>query len=358
MTRRAYIVAEAGVNHDGSLRQAIELVDIAAKARADAVKFQSFKTSNVITRRAPKADYQKSRTGAGESQYEMVKKLELSEADHLRLRDHCRKRKIHFLSTPFDFWSLDLLVRKCRVERIKIASGEITNAPLLLRAAQSGKKIILSTGMSTLGEVESALGVLAFGYLGSSSRPSSAGFRASFCSDLGQRLLRERVTLLHCTTEYPAPFEDVNLRAMDTLATAFGLPVGFSDHTRGLAVPIAAVARGAELIEKHFTIDRGLPGPDHQASLEPEELIDLVRSIRHVEKALGRSVKAPAGAEVKNRTIARKSLVASRRIRKGEVFTARNIAAKRPGGGISPMRYWEVVGLKATRDYDADEAID
>jgi N-acetylneuraminate synthase len=357
MIDRVYIVAEAGVNHDGSLAQAIELVEIAARAGADAVKFQSFKTSSTISRSAPKAEYQKHRTGSAESQYEMVRKLELNAADHLLLRNHCRKRNIQFLSTPFDLWSLDLLVRKCRVERIKIASGEITNAPLLLKAAQSGRKVILSTGMSTLGEVESALGVLAFGYMKSRSQPSEAGFHSAFCSSIGQHLLRQRVVLLHCTTEYPAPFEDVNLRAMDTLASAFGLPVGLSDHTRGLAVPIAAVARGARLVEKHFTIDRSLPGPDHQASLEPDELVELVESIRQVEKAVGQPIKIPAASEIKNTEIARKSLVAARNIKKGERFTARNIAVKRPGSGISPMKYWETIGLKADRDYDLDDMI-
>jgi N-acetylneuraminate synthase len=244
------------------------------------------------------------------------------------------------------------------VSRIKMASGEITNGPLLLAAARTGKPLIVSTGMAMLGEIEAALAVIACGYVDAESQPEPDALSAAFRSEAGQKALRERVTLLHCTTEYPAPDEDLNLRAMDTLACAFGLPVGFSDHSEGLAIPIAAVARGAAVIEKHLTLDRTLPGPDHRASLEPLEFAELTRSLRRVEEALGRPLKIPAASEVKNMAIARKSLVAACSLKKGEIFTAENVAIKRPGQGMSPMRYWDVIGRAASRDYQADEALE
>jgi len=250
-----------------------------------------------------------------------------------------------------------MLVTDLKVPRIKVASGEITNAPLLLRVAHSGLPVILSTGMSLLGDIEDALGVLAYGYLQASEVPSIAGFRQAFMSREGQHQLQEKVTLLHCTTEYPSPFEDINLLAMDTMAKAFGLPVGLSDHTVGYSVPIAAVARGACIIEKHFTQDRSLPGPDHKASLEPGELAAMVTAIREVEQAMGAPRKLIAPSEAKNQAIARKSLVALQAIRKGEPFTSENLGAKRPGTGISPIRYWEFLEKRATRDYGVDEAI-
>jgi sialic acid synthase SpsE len=240
---------------------------------------------------------------------------------------------------------------------LKIPSGEITNGPLLMQIARTGKPVILSTGMSTLGDIEMALGVLAFGYIQKGETPSLAAFQEAYCSCEGQQSLREKVTLLHCTTEYPAPFSEVNLKVMDTLAAAFNLPVGFSDHTAGIAVPIAAVALGAVMVEKHFTLDRNLPGPDHKASLEPQELADMIRSIRQVEGALGMTVKVPSSSEVKNKPIARKSLVACQLIRQGEVFTEENLSVKRPGTGISPMRYWEWLGKKATKEYLPDEKV-
>jgi N-acetylneuraminate synthase len=353
----AYIIAEAGVNHNGSLDMALRLIDVAAEAGADAVKFQTFKTELVISRYASKADYHKLTTASTESQFDMVKKLELDESSHKRLVAHCEKRKIEFISTPFDLESIDLLVDKLKVTRLKMPSGEITNAPLLLKAARSGKPIILSTGMSTLAEVESALGVLAYGYLETSAKPSMKAFYEAYCSEAGQKALKEKVVILHCTTEYPAPYEDVNLQVMDTMRQAFGLPVGYSDHTNGIAIPIGAIARGAVLIEKHFTLDRNLPGPDHKASLEPDELRAMVTAIRHVEKALGTTQKIPAKSEMKNRDIARKCLVAGRDIKKGEIFTEQNISVKRPGDGISPMYYWNILGKIAGRDYIADEKI-
>jgi N-acetylneuraminate synthase len=352
-----FIIAEAGVNHNGSLDLAMQLVDLAAEAEADAVKFQTFRTEKVISRFAPKAEYQTRSTCADESQFEMVKKLELDEASHRLLIDHCRLRGIQFLSTPFDLDSVDLLARVFDLPCLKIPSGEITNGPLLLKAAQTDKRIILSTGMSTIGEIETALGVLAFGYIRSGEAPSLTACHEAFSLAASQEALREKVTLLHCTTEYPAPFAEVNLRAMDTMAVAFGLPVGFSDHTQGIAISLAAVARGAVIIEKHFTLDCNLPGPDHRASLEPSALQEMVRGIRQVEAALGSGRKLPVTSEMKNMPIARKSLVAEQAIRKGELFTVENLTVKRPGTGISPLRYWEMLGKESARDYGADEVI-
>jgi len=352
-----YIIAEAGVNHNGSLESALRLVDAAASAGADAVKFQTFKTENEISRFAPKAEYQSQTTPSSESQFEMVKKLELGRYEHSLIIKRCKKMGIQFLSTPFDLDSLNLLVKTFNVSRLKIPSGEITNPLLLLKAAQSGRPVILSTGMSNLGEIERALGVLAFGYLRTVANPSIEAFSRAYSSDRGQKLLRQKVTLLHCTTEYPAPYSEVNLLAMDTLRHSFGLPVGYSDHTRGISVSIAAAARGAAIIEKHFTLDRNMPGPDHKASLIPEELRSLVRAVREVDAALGNPFKAPSVSELKNILVVRKSLVAACRIKKGEIFTEKNVAVKRPGAGLSPFRYWELLGEKAEKHYAADEAI-
>lgn len=356
--KQCYIIAEAGVNHNGSLELALQLVNAAAKAGADAVKFQTFVAKNLASAYAPKARYQKERTDNAESQLDMLQKLELDRDAHLALIDECRKRKIDFLSTPFDLPSLELLAGDFDLPRLKLSSGEITNAPFLLAAARTEKPVILSTGMSTLGEVEQALGVLAFGYATApGSAPSAAAFLKSYRSDQGQRALRQNVVLLHCTTEYPAPVQEVNLRAMDTLQSAFGLQVGYSDHTRGITIPIAAAARGASLIEKHFTLDQNLPGPDHKASLEPDELTRMVTSVREVEAALGSGVKAPVPSELKNLAVARKSLVAARAIHEGERFSELNLAVKRPGTGASPFLYWEMLGRPAQRDYEADQEI-
>ncbi|EAR23501.1 N-acetylneuraminate synthase [Nitrococcus mobilis] len=358
VSQRVRVIAEAGVNHNGSLDLALRLVDAAAEAGADAVKFQTFKASAIVSRFASKASYQKETTGTNESQLEMVRKLELPLQDHHALLTHCKQRSIEFLSTPFDRQSARFLICELGLERIKLASGEITNAPLLLAVAQLGKPVILSTGMSTLAEVENALGVLAFGYLGSLAPPDGAVFRDAFVSSAGQSMLAERVSLLHCTTEYPAPFEQVNLRTMDTLAVAFSLPVGLSDHTLGIAVPIAAVARGACIIEKHFTLDKTMPGPDHRASLEPAELAAMVSGIRQVEAALGSPVKRPSQAELSNRSVARKSLVALRPVQRGEVFSDGNLGCKRPGQGLSPFMFWDTLGRAAVRDFDEDEPIE
>jgi len=355
--RKTFIIAEAGVNHNGSMEMARRLIETAAEAGADAVKFQTFKSEKVISKFAEKASYQKNTTDAAESQLEMVKKLELGVDEHFALKSHCEACGILFLSTPFDLDSVDLLVEQMKVPQLKIPSGEITNAPLLLKIAQTGLPVIVSTGMATLGEIEQALGVLAFGYLGTGDSPSRRHFQEAFLSAEGQAALKCHVSLLHCTTEYPAPFEDVNLRAMDTLYQAFGLPVGLSDHTEGIAVPVAAVARGARIIEKHFTLNKGLPGPDHKASLNPEELKQMVAAIRQVEQAMGQARKIPAPSELKNKDIARKSLVAAKAIDAGERFTEENLTTKRPGNGISPLHYWDLLGKKADRAYREDEVI-
>ena len=353
-----FIIAEAGVNHNGDIDLARQLIDVAADAGADAVKFQTFVAENVVSRHAPKAEYQTRTTGQAESQLEMIRKLELSEADHEALIAHAQARGIVFLSTPFDVPSLQLLTQRFGLQTIKIPSGEITNAPFLVAIARAARRVIVSTGMSTLEEVESALGVLAFGFTAPATAiPQRGDFEQAFASEAGQQALRDRVTLLHCTTEYPAPFGEVNLLAMDTIATAFGLPVGYSDHTTGIHVSLAAVARGAQVIEKHFTLARDLPGPDHKASLEPDELRELVRQIREIEAALGDGIKRPTASEWKNRDVARRSLVAAKAIQAGEMFTVDNLACKRPGTGVSAAQWYEVIGKTATRKFDPDDLI-
>ncbi len=353
---KTYIIAEAGVNHNGSLAMAKKMVDVAAQAGADAVKFQTFKAEHLVSKSVPKAQYQKENTGV-ESQFEMLKQLELNEEMHEELSEYCLQKNIQFLSTPFDIASVDLLINRCHVSVLKIPSGEITNAPLLLKIAQTNKPVILSTGMSNLGEIEIALGVLAFGYLTPNEIPSLTQFQLAYYSELGQDVLKEKVTLLHCTTEYPAPIHEVNLRNIETLRTAFNLPVGFSDHTDGIVIPLAATARGAVLIEKHFTLDRNLPGPDHKASLEPQELQQMVQGIRQIEQALGSTVKMPTPAEQKNKAIARRSLVVTQDVAKDDIFSEDNLTIKRPGDGISPIYYWDWMGKKADRDYKEDEKV-
>ncbi|CAA7603174.1 Antifreeze-like/N-acetylneuraminic acid synthase C-terminal [Acididesulfobacillus acetoxydans] len=416
--RHVMMIAEAGVNHNGSTDLALRLVEAAARAGADIVKFQSFKAGSLAAPTAPKAAYQvrarlpsesfnpaaegnrsesfndaaaglnplaaenasagreavrlpaEGQTSGsrpsirdGESQLAMLKRLELTPEQHLSIFEHCRKMGIEFLSTPFEEESLRYLVQDLGVRQIKISSGDLTNGPLLLAAARTGRPVILSTGMGTLGEVEEALGVLAYGYLGRGEPAGHPGesargaFQEAFSSAAGQGVLRERVTLLHCTTEYPAPYGDVNLKAMLTLKDAFGLPVGLSDHTAGTAVALGAVALGAVVIEKHFTLDRTLPGPDHKASLEPRELQTLAEGIRALEEALGSPRKTPAPSERKNRPAARKSLVALCRIEAGEVFTPENLGSKRPGGGMSPMEYWALLGKTAPRSFEENELV-
>jgi len=349
-----YIIAEAGVNHNGSIDRAEKLIDAAADAGADAVKFQTFCAEQLLSKSAPKADYQIETTGSDETQFEMLKKLELNEDAHYRLNDKCIKTGIQFLSTPFDEKSIPLLAVGLNLPYLKISSGDLTNAPLLFKAAQTGKLIILSTGMSVMDEIRHALGVLAFGYLSPLQKPSMELFQNAFSSDKGQEILKQNVRLLHCTSEYPTPFDQVNLRAMDTLRETFGLPVGLSDHTEGINVPIAGVARGAQIIEKHFTLDRNLPGPDHRASLEPEELKMMIVGIRQIEKALGSGEKEPSEGEMKNILIARKSLVAAKYINNGDTFSEDNLTVKRPGAGVSPFQFWGILGTRATRNYQPD----
>lgn len=328
-----FIIAEAGVNHNGSLEIAKRLIDAAANSGADAVKFQTFKADKLVSKTAQKAAYQKKTTGISESQYEMIKKLELDVAAHHELIAYCRTKNIRFLSTPFDHESIDLL-NHLGMSIFKIPSGEITNLPYLRHVGSLGKEVILSTGMTDLGEIEDALDILI-----------EAGTP------------KRQITVLHATTEYPCPIEEVNLKAIQTIAAAFGVNAGYSDHTQGIEIPIAAVALGSTVIEKHFTLDRMMEGPDHKASLEPDELNAMVRAIRNIEKALGNGIKKPTKSEIKNIHIARKSIVASRNIKEGELLSTENITVKRPSNGISPMQWDNVIGTVALKDYQEDEMI-
>jgi len=330
---KTLIIAEAGVNHNGSLELARKMIDAAVDAGADAVKFQTFKAKKVVSRYAQKAEYQNKTTTADESQLEMIKKLELDSAAHQMLIDYCKKKNIQFLSTPFDLESIGLL-NKLGLEIFKIPSGEITNLPYLRKIGSLKKEIILSTGMADLREIEDALDVLI--------RTGTA---------------RKDITILHCNTEYPTPFEDVNLKAMQTIAAEFNVKVGYSDHTLGIEIPIAAVGVGASIIEKHFTLDKNMEGPDHKASLEPNELMAMVCAIRNIEKALGNGIKKASPSELKNKPIVRKSIIAARDISKGEAFTEDNLTIKRPGTGISPMRWDEIVGKTSTKNYHEDDLI-
>ena len=334
MKNRTLIIAEAGVNHNGDLDRAKQLIDAAAKAGADLVKFQTFSADHLVTRTATKAEYQTQTTDKKESQHEMLRRLELSAEMHRELIAHCATRNIGFFSTAFDIESIDLLVSLGQ-DHFKIPSGEITNLPYLCRIGGLGQTVILSTGMATLGDIESAIDVL-----------EQAGTP------------RAKITVLHCTTEYPTPMTEVNLHAMRSIQRAFGVEVGYSDHTPGIEVAIAAVAMGATVIEKHFTMDCNLPGPDHKASLEPEGLVAMVSAIRNIEVALGDGIKRLTHSEARNKPVMRKSLIASQKIVTGEIFSAKNITVKRPGTGISPMRWDEVIGRTASRDFAEDELID
>ena len=352
------IIAEAGVNHNGNEQLAFELIDAAYKAGADVVKFQTFKAKRIVTETARQATYQIENTGKKESQFDMLSRLELSYGVHHQLVKHCNDLGIEFLSTAFDSESLDFLVNDLGLKTLKIPSGEITNAPLVLEHARTGCDLIVSTGMATLSEIEAVLGVIAFGYtVNELSVPNVGSFQAAYFSDDGQKALQDKVTLLHCTTEFPAPLADINLKAMDTMSNAFHLPVGYSDHSAGITVSIAAVAREAVLIEKHFTLDKAMDGPDHKASLDPIELKNMVQGIREVELALGNGLKGPRPSEIKNISVARKSLVAAVDIAEGELFSLNNITVKRPGYGRSPYQYWEVQGQLSTRNYKAGEVI-
>lgn len=329
---KIFIIAEAGVNHNGSMQTARELVDEAAKAGADAVKFQTFKTENLVCQNARKAAYQMQTTKQEESQFTMLKKLELTPAMHEELMAYCSQKQIMFLSTPFDIDSLWYLVR-CGVEIIKVPSGEVTNYPYLREVGRTGKPVIISSGMSTLAEIRDAIQIL---------------------RDNGSR----DITVLHCNTEYPTPYDNVNLQAMLTMQNELGIKVGYSDHTQGIEIPTAAAALGASVIEKHFTLDRDMEGPDHKASLEPEELRAMVKAVRNVEAALGNGSKEPSESEKRNIEVVRKSIVAKCEIKMGETFTEKNLTTKRPGNGISPMRWNDIIGKTAVRDFAADELIE
>jgi len=329
-TSKVFIIAEAGVNHNGSLDLAYQLVDVAKGAGADAIKFQTFKAEKVVSSKAPKAEYQKKATSSDESQLEMIKKLELSFEDFVKLKKYCDKKGIMFLSTPFDYQSIDFLYDL--VDIYKIPSGEIINYPYLKHIAAKNKPLIISTGMANLGEVEEAINTI---------REINS---------------ETKISLLHCTTNYPTPYEEVNLKAMQTLATAFELPVGYSDHTLGIEVPVAAVAMGAKIIEKHFTLDKNLPGPDHKASLEPNELKEMVKAIRNIEMALGDGIKKPNKSEIEIMKVARRSLIATRNIRAGEIIKESDIAIKRPGTGILPKFKEIIIGMKLINDIRQDES--
>ncbi len=328
-----FIIAEAGVNHNGKLDLAYQLIDAASQTGADAVKFQTFSAKKLVVKSTQKADYQKNVTASTESQFEMLQKLELSEDEQVKLFKYSRKKNIDFLSSPFDLGSINFL-KKLGLDTFKIPSGEITNLPYLRKIGSLNKKIIMSTGMATLGDIENAVNVLV---------------------DTGTK--RNEISLLHCNTEYPTPMQDVNLEAIITLKESFGLPVGYSDHTLGIEIPIAAAAMGATIIEKHFTLDKNLEGPDHKASLEPNELKQMVQSIRNIEKALGDGIKQPSNSEKKNIKVARKSIVALNEIKKGEKFSEKNLTVKRPGTGISPMRWDEIIGETASQDFEEDDLI-
>lgn len=352
-----FVIAEAGVNHNGDTARAIAMVDAAADAGADAVKFQTFRAERLALPSAPQAAYQARSDTKVRSQLDMLRELELSPEAHFVLRDHCRDRGIEFMSTPFDVDCLHFLVRDVGVRKLKISSGEASNAQLLLEAARSGvDRIFMSTGMARLEDVREACAVMAFGLAGSGT-PSRRAFAAALDGEDGRRALAGTLTLLHCTTAYPAPLAEVNLRAMETLRRAFGTQVGYSDHTTGLLASVAAAAMGASVVEKHFTLDRSLPGPDHAASLEPLELAAMIRDIRGVSSAFGTGEKSPTASELENMTAARKSLVATQPIRKGEPFTEENLTAMRPGTGRSAMLYWDTVGTQADRDYAAGDLI-
>jgi N,N'-diacetyllegionaminate synthase len=334
MHERVIIIAEAGVNHNGSLSVAKKLIDVAKEAGADIVKFQTFNTEKLVTRTAPKAAYQKKTTGAKESQFEMLKKLELSPDVHKILLSYCRRKKIKFLSTPFDLDSIDLLL-SLGIDTFKIPSGELNNLPYLEKIGKQNKKIIMSTGMADLKEVEDNLNVL-----------------------IRSGTKKENITLLHCHSEYPTQMKDVNLRAMLTLKEKFGVAVGYSDHTEGIEVPIAAVALGATVIEKHFTLDKKMKGPDHKASLNPDELKAMIKAIRNIEQALGDGIKKPSEREIQNRKVARKSIHIARNLPAGTILSEEHLIMKRPeAGGISPMEMNNVIGKKLLKDKKTDEQL-
>ncbi|WP_019217567.1 N-acetylneuraminate synthase [Legionella tunisiensis] len=355
--KSVYIIAEAGVNHNGSRDLAFHLVDAAAEAGADAVKFQTFKASRLASKKVEKATYQKATTDEAESQLDMLAKLELPEAWHSDLQNHAKERGIEFLSTAFDELSLQFL-QALNLPLYKVPSGELTNAPLLWRFAKTGKPLIISTGMATLAEVEEGLAIVAYALQFPEEPRRIADVWQCWSNPQIRERLKGHVTLLHCTSQYPTPWNEVNLRAMDTLAAAFGLDIGYSDHTEGTVIPIAAVARGARVIEKHFTLDRTLPGPDHQASIEVAELKKLVADIRALEIALGSSIKAPQASEWDTRRAARQSIVAANYLPAGKVIERSDLATARTGGGLPPNLFWELIGSVSLKTYEPGEVFE
>lgn len=354
-----FIIAEAGVNHNGEIEIARRLVDAAIEAGADAVKFQAFSPVHLATANAPKAAYQNRNDPESGSQIDLLRGLRLSDDEFVALRDHCEARGIEFLCSPFDQPSLEFLVRDLGINRLKIGSGEMANAPFLWNAARSGLPLIVSTGMSEMDEIALALGVIAhaLGFGDQTAAPTEAVFLAALKGDEAQAALRRQVVLLHAVSDYPAKIEAVNLLAMGLMRERFGLDTGYSDHTEGIAVPIAAAALGAAVIEKHFTLDRTMKGPDHKASLEPNELTAMVRGIRQANTALGAPIKTLQASEAPTRTVARKSLVASAPIQSGETFTPDNLTTKRPGDGMAPIHYWSLLEKPASRAYGIDDQI-
>jgi N-acetylneuraminate synthase len=354
------VIAEAGVNHNGDPDKAFKLVEVALNAGADVIKFQTFKAKNVVTRSAPKAEYQKKTTSSQQTHYQMLKDLELKEEVYLDLFSFCKKEGIEFMSTAFDLESLSFLTSSLDLKTLKIASGDITNGPLILAHSLTGSNLILSTGMSTFEDIRLALEVVSFGLKKKDDpniMPCKESFELAFKDKKVKEELKKKVTLLHCTTEYPAPLQHINLKAMQSMQERFDLDVGYSDHSDGILVSIAAVALGAKVIEKHITLDKSLEGPDHSASLEPCEFSELVSYIRDIESLMGIEEKRVTEAERNNQLIARRSLVAKRKIKTGELFTKKNIAFKRPGDGISPMKFWAILGNKSKRTYDPEDQI-
>ena len=352
------IIAEAGVNHNGNSKTALKLVQAAHQAGADIIKFQTFIADQLVTANANRAKYQIKNIGGEQSQLQMLRQLELSSELHHQINNECKSLGIEFLSTAFDVESLKFLTEEIGLKRLKIASGEITNAPFVLEHAKVGVDIILSTGMATLADIENSLGVIAYGLTeGKNTVPKNTNFLKAYSSHTGQQALKEKVTLLHCTTEYPTPPNEVNLNIMNTLSSSFDLPVGFSDHTMGNEIALAAVAKGATIVEKHFTLNKDAAGPDHKASIEPQELTEMVKSIRKIETSLGQKVKFPTTSEFENRSVVRKSIVSAQKIKKGEPFSELNIAIKRPGNGISPYYYWDLIGKISTTDYEIGDLI-
>ena len=356
---KVYIIAEAGVNHNGNSELAFKLIDEGYKAGADAIKFQIFKSENLATINADKAQYQLKTTKETESQLEMLKSLELPLITYFELKEYCEKLGIDFLITAFDSESLDFIINELKVSILKIPSGEITNGPLILQHAQSGLDIIISTGMANLNEIQDALSIISYGYKNQKKSIFSYKEIIEFNKkNVLTKILKNKVTILHCTTEYPAPIDELNLKAIEKIRDTFNLKVGYSDHSEGILASIIASSLNTTIIEKHFTLDKLMKGPDHKASLEPNELKLMIDSIRSIENIMGKDEKKISPSELKNIDIARKSLVALKDIKKGEIFSKKNLTAKRPGNGISPMNYWDFLGKKATRDFFKDDKIE